>query len=76
MAKKLYIGVSNKARKATKLYVGVNNIARQVKKAYIGVNSYLSFIMHLISVGHISGLLILSKGWPCPPLLFSSHFSQ
>ena len=31
MAKELYIGVDNKARKVKKIYIGVNNIAREVK---------------------------------------------
>lgn len=38
MAKKLYIGVGNKAKKVKQLYIGVNGKARKVKKAYIGVN--------------------------------------
>lgn len=33
-----YIGVSNKARKATKLYVGVGNMSREVIRGYIGVD--------------------------------------
>lgn len=37
MAKKVYIGVNNVARKVKKMYVGVGNVARKVKKAYIGV---------------------------------------
>lgn len=38
MAKGLYIGVGDKARKVKKIYVGVGDKARKVKKAYIGVN--------------------------------------
>ncbi len=38
MAKGLYVGVSNVARKVKKAYVGVGNVARKVKKIYIGVN--------------------------------------
>ena len=37
MAKGIYIGVSNKARKVTDIYFGVSNKARRVTKAYIGV---------------------------------------
>lgn len=38
MAKKMYVGVSDVARKVSKMYVGVNGVARKVKKAYVGVN--------------------------------------
>jgi hypothetical protein len=38
MAKGLYVGVSNVARKVKKAYVGVGDVARKVKKIYIGVN--------------------------------------
>ena len=31
MAKGLYIGVDNKARKVKKIYIGVNGVAREVK---------------------------------------------
>ena len=37
MAKGVYIGVDNKARKVKRMYVGVNGVARKIKKAYIGV---------------------------------------
>ena len=37
MAKGIYIGVSNKARKVTDIYFGVSNKARRVTKAYVGV---------------------------------------
>lgn len=37
MAKKVYIGVDNKARKVKKIYFGVGDKARKVKKGYIGV---------------------------------------
>lgn len=37
MAKKIYIGVSAKARRVKKAYVGVNGQARRIKKAYIGI---------------------------------------
>lgn len=38
MAKKMYVGVSDVARKVSKMYVGVNGVARKVTKAYVGVN--------------------------------------
>ena len=39
MARLIYTGVSNKARKIKKVYVGVSSKARKVKKAYVGVNN-------------------------------------
>jgi len=39
MAKVVYSGVSNKARKIKKIYVGISSKARKVKNAYIGVNN-------------------------------------
>ena len=44
MAKGVYIGVDDKARKVGKLYVGVDGIARKVKKAYVGVNNVAQLI--------------------------------
>lgn len=38
MAKAMYVGVNNVARKVKKVYVGVNGVARKVKKIYVGVN--------------------------------------
>lgn len=38
MAKNVYVGVNNVARKVTSMYVGVNGVARKIKKAYVGVN--------------------------------------
>ena len=38
MAKGIYFGVGDKARKVKKLYFGVNNVARKVKKMYFGVD--------------------------------------
>ena len=38
MAKAVYIGVDNRARKVSKGYIGVDGIAREIKKGYIGVN--------------------------------------
>lgn len=40
MAKGMYIGIDNKARKVKNIYIGVNGVARRVKKAYIGVGGY------------------------------------
>lgn len=37
MAKKVYIGVSGKARKVKKIYIGVGGVARKAKSAYVGV---------------------------------------
>ena len=37
MAKKVYIGVSSKARQVKKIYIGVSSKARKVKKGYVGV---------------------------------------
>ena len=37
MAKKIYVGVSSKARKVKAMYVGVNSKARRITKAYVGV---------------------------------------
>lgn len=37
MAKGIYVGVDNKARKATKAYIGIDGKARKIKKGYIGV---------------------------------------
>lgn len=39
MAKGIYTGVDNKARKVKKVYIGVDNVARKVKKVYIGDSS-------------------------------------
>lgn len=39
MAKVVYTGVNNIARKVKNIYVGVNGTARKVKKAYVGVNN-------------------------------------
>lgn len=38
MAKAVYYGISDVARKVKKMYYGVNGVARRVKKGYIGVN--------------------------------------
>lgn len=38
MAKGVYIGVNNSAKKVKQIYIGVNGQAKKVKKGYIGVN--------------------------------------
>ena len=38
MAKKMCIGVNNKAQKGKKMYIGVSDKARKIRKMYIGVN--------------------------------------
>lgn len=38
MAKKMYIGVDDKAKLIKNVYVGVNGVAQKVKKVYVGVN--------------------------------------
>lgn len=37
MAKGIYYGIFNTARRIENVYVGVNNVARRVRKAYVGV---------------------------------------
>ena len=37
MAKKVYIGVDDVARKVKKMYLGVHGKARKIKKGYIGI---------------------------------------
>jgi hypothetical protein len=39
MAKRVYIGVNDKARRVKKIYTGINNVARKVKKIYVGVGN-------------------------------------
>lgn len=39
MAKAMYVGVDNKARKVKKMYVGVDGVAREAKKGYVGVSN-------------------------------------
>lgn len=38
MAKGMYIGIDDTARKVNGMYVGVDGVARKVKKGYIGVD--------------------------------------
>lgn len=38
MAKKIYVGVNNIARKSNKIYTGVNNVSRKVTEGYIGID--------------------------------------
>lgn len=44
MAKKIYIGVNNIARKVASAYVGISNVARRITKAYLGVNNVAKLI--------------------------------
>lgn len=37
MAKQIYVGVADKARRVAKAYIGVDGVARKIKKAYIGI---------------------------------------
>lgn len=37
MAKRIYVGVGNTARRVKKAYIGMGGVARRIKKAYIGV---------------------------------------
>lgn len=47
MAKKAYVGVSNKARRVKKIYIGISGKARKVRKGYIGVAGKARlFFMH------------------------------
>ena len=45
MAKSMYVGVDNLARKIKKAYVGIDGVARKIKKAYVGVNGIARSIM-------------------------------
>lgn len=38
MARKVYVGANNTARRTKCAYIGVNGVARKVKKVYVGVN--------------------------------------
>ena len=44
MAKEMYVGINDVARKITNAYVGINGVARKIVKGYVGVND----IAHLI----------------------------
>lgn len=39
MAKQVYVGVDEKARRIKKIYVGANGVAREVKAVYVGVDN-------------------------------------
>ena len=39
MAKNIYIGVDNVARKVKQPYIGVDNVARKVKSGFVGVDN-------------------------------------
>ena len=62
MAKAMYVGVSDKARKVKKAYVGVDNVARKIKKAYVGIANVARLffsgepIFYTVeTAGHLSG---------------------
>ena len=50
MAKKVYVGVNNVARKVKKMYIGIDGKARRVKKAYIGVNGVARLFYQLVEI--------------------------
>ena len=39
MAKGIYLGVGNVARKVKKAYIGIGGVARKIKKMYIGIGN-------------------------------------
>lgn len=63
MAKSLYIGINNLARKIKKIYVGIDNKARKVKKAYVGINGIARcfFNGESFSVEYIKTLSLISR---------------
>lgn len=65
MAKVIYSGVSNKARKIKSCYVGVTDKARKITKAYIGMNNVarLCYTSDIYPVG--TYWLIDSSGTKC-----------
>lgn len=52
MAKNVYFGTADLARKIKKIYLGVDNVARQVKKGYIGVDG----VAHLFYTSSVESL--------------------
>lgn len=56
MAKSIYVGVGDKARKVKKLYVGVNNVARKVKKVYVGDANGKARLCYINGVSNIPNL--------------------
>lgn len=70
MAKAMYIGVDNVARKVKKLYIGVDGVARKVKKGYIGVNGvarlFYSSGLPLSSLPHGALVRINENSSPVP----------
>lgn len=44
MAKGIYVGVGNVAKKVKSAYIGVDGVARKIKKAYIGVGGVARLI--------------------------------
>lgn len=69
MAKGVYFGVDNKARKCKKLYFGVDNIARKVKKMYFGVNGQAR-------ICYSAGLTMLSNVGQLDYITYSSECSK
>lgn len=65
MAKGIYVGVDNVARKVKKMFAGVDGVARKVKKAYVGVNNvtrqFFSSVVHLYNAGDLCSSL--TGGW-------------
>ncbi len=62
MAKGVYVGINNIARKIPKIYVGVDGIARKVKRVYIGVDNKarlcFDFGKKRVKVNYISNLTL------------------
>lgn len=50
MAKRIYLGIDNKARRSKKGYIGIDNIARKIKKGYIGINNKATLFYQLIEI--------------------------
>ena len=49
MAKKFYIGISDKARNCKKAYIGISDKARKIKKMYIGIGGKAKLLFELIT---------------------------
>lgn len=65
MAKGIYIGIDNKAKKVNKAYVGIGEIAKKAKKIYLGVDG----IAKLVWSGSVpAGQVIFtsSQTWTVP----------
>ena len=57
MAKNVFVGVSNTARKVKRIYIGVDGVARKVKRVYLGVNG----IARLVYSSELSYELFVSS---------------